>query len=137
MQTEHRKRPRLVWVVFLYYLVTVVLGAGSLVWLLHAAPDSAQACAVIETITPLHWTLTGLSMAFQLGGAIALFGLRRVAYPLFIGGLWVRVVQMAMQRGTTPPGTDIHGMLIVAFTLAIDLLVCLYARSLRSRSVLI
>lgn len=136
MKAKNRKRPGLVWLIFLYYLLTVVPGAALLIWFLQKAPDSVQARSAIDMLTPLDWTFTGLKMVFELSAAIALFGLRRAAYPLFVGGLCVSIIQTAMQRGSLFSRTDSHSMQILAFS-AIDLLACLYARSLRSRSVLI
>ncbi|WP_157025755.1 hypothetical protein [Paraburkholderia heleia] len=73
MNTKKPKRPILVWVVFLYYLVTIVPAAGGLLVVWHSAPFSAKARMAVESMTTLAWTLLGLTFALQLGGAVTLF----------------------------------------------------------------
>lgn len=137
MKAKSGKRPGFVWVVFLYYLITIVLGAGGLLLVWHAASHSEQARTAIEAITTTGWALIGLSMALELGGAIALFRLRRVAFPLFVGAFCIFIIQTAIHyRDGTFSGADNHGAHFAVYSLAIHLLVCAYAWRLRSRSVL-
>jgi hypothetical protein len=136
MNTKNPKRPIFVWVVFLYYLITIVLAAGGLLIVWHTASHSAQARTAIDSITPLNWTLLWMTMALKLGGAIALFGLRRIAFPLLAGGLCLTVLQLAMHPESLLSGADNHGAYVEVFRLAIQLLVCAYAWRLRARSVL-
>ena len=76
-------------------------------------------------------------MALKLGGAIALFKLRRIAFSLFVGGIGFTILQLTMHHPeNTLPGPDNHGNYIVALGLVIQLLVCAYAWRLRSRSAL-
>lgn len=133
---KNLKRPKLVWVVFLYHLLSFVTGGGSLVWLSHVASGSPQASAAIGAISPVGWVLIVLIMALELGGAIALFALRRSAYPLFVTALCVSAVQTLMQSNGIFSTGDSHGHLTIAIVWVIDISVCLYARSLRSRGVL-
>jgi hypothetical protein len=137
MSEKNAKRPILVWVVFLYYLVTIVPGAGGLLVVWRAASYSAQARAAIDSITTLGWILLGLTMALKLGGAIALLRLRCIAFPLFAGGIGLTILQLTMHhRNYSFSGADSHGPYNAAFGLAIQLVVCAYVWRLRSRSVL-
>ncbi|WP_028224286.1 hypothetical protein [Paraburkholderia ferrariae] len=129
MNTKNPKRPILVWAVFLYYLITIVLAAVGLLMVWHRASYSAQARTVLDSMTALGWTLLWMTMALKLGGAIALFGLRRIAFLLFAGGLCLTVLQLTMHHESLLSGAD-------SFRLAIQLLVCAYAWRLRARSVL-
>ncbi len=138
MNTKNSKRPRLVWIVFLYYLIADVLGAGALLILWHSASLSEQARTAIETITTTDWALIWLNMALELAGAIALFRLRRMAFPLFVGALCTQIAQTSIHyREGIFSGANNHSTHIVAFSLATHLFVCAYAWRLRSRSVLI
>jgi hypothetical protein len=137
MKEKNRKRPRLVWVVFLYYVVTVVPAAGGLLLVWHSAPHSVPARTAIESMPPMFWILLGLTMALQLAGAIALFRLRRMALPLFAGGLCITILQWTTQHNEyTFSGAESHGTYVGLLGLAIEFLVCAYAWRLRSRSVL-
>ncbi|NIE63202.1 hypothetical protein [Burkholderia sp. Ax-1719] len=137
MNTMKPKRPILVWVVFLYYLITVVPAAVGLLFVWHSASYSAQARTVINSMPPLFWTLLGLTMALQLGGAIALLRLRRIALPLFAGGLFVTILQWTMLHNEYAfSGAGSQGTYMGLFGLATEFLVCAYAWRLRSRSVL-
>ncbi len=134
MNTNKPKRPILVWVVFLYYVVTIVPAAGGLLLVWQSAPFSTKARMAVESMTTLAWTLLGLTLALQLGGAVALFKLRRIALPLFVGAFGCTILQMTMQHPentVSGPGT-----LVPALALTIDLFVCAYAWRLRSRSAL-
>lgn len=137
MNTKNPKRPRLVWIVFLYYLIADVPGAAGLLILWHSAYHSEQARVAIETITTTDWAFIWLNMALELGGAIALFRLRRVAFPLFFGALCIQIAQTSIHyREGIFSGANNHSTYIVAFSLAIHLFVSAYAWRLRSRSVL-
>jgi hypothetical protein len=137
MKEKNGKRPRLVWVVFVYYLITIVPAAGGLIAVWHSAPYSVQARTAVDSMTALGWTLLALTMALQLGGAIALFRLRRIAFPLFAAGVCLTILLRLMNRYEyTFSGADNHSTYIAAFGLAIQFLVCAYAWRLRSRSVL-
>ncbi len=118
----------IVWAVFLYYLITIVPAAGGLLIVWHSAPFSVNARTAVDSLTTLGWTLFGLTMAAKLGGAIALFKLWRIAFPLFVGGIGLTILQLAMHhQESTYSGPDNH---IVALGLAIQLLVCAYALTL-------
>ncbi|MEX3917878.1 hypothetical protein AB4Y43_16800 [Paraburkholderia sp. BR10872] len=134
MNSIKTKRPILVWVVFLYYLVTILPAAGALLLVWHSAPFSAKARIALESMTTLAWALVGLTFALELGGAVALFKLRRIAFPLFVGAFACTILQMTMHRqesAVSGPGSHTP-----ALWMAIDLFVCAYAWRLRSRSVL-
>jgi hypothetical protein len=134
MNAKKPKRPILVWVVFLYYLVTIVPGAGGLLFVWHSAPFSANARMVVESMTTLAWALLGLTSALELGGAIALFKLRRIAFPLFVGAFGCTILQMSMQHQENTVSGPVN--YLPALGLAIELFVCAYAWRLRSRSAL-
>lgn len=80
------------------------------------------------------WTLLGVTLALELGGAIALFKLRRIAFPLFVGAFGCTLLQMTMHhQDNTVSGPGNH---FPVLWLVIDLFVCAYAWRLRSRSAL-
>jgi hypothetical protein len=137
MPSTKSGRPKLVWVVFLYYLLATLLAVGSLLWLLsHVDTLPPQTIAAFREITPVGWVFTVLIQVLTLAGAIALFALRRVAFPLFVAALCVSAFETLLYCVHVLPqsGNPISLTLIVVW--AIDLAVILYARSLRNRQVL-
>ncbi|CAG4927145.1 hypothetical protein R52603_05540 [Paraburkholderia saeva] len=136
MVIKKRSRPKLVWLVFLYYLVRITVGAGGLLLVLHTASVSPHARAAVEGLTSLGWVLTGLILALRLSGAFALFALRRSALPLFVAGMCLSIVHALTHLTSflTQPSRSSSLTLVIGWT--INLSVCLYVYSLRYRSVL-
>jgi hypothetical protein len=129
-------RPKLVWVVFLFYLLTNAVAVGSLLWLWHASSVSPQALAAIQAISPLGWVFTGLSVALHVSGAFALLALRRSAFTLLFAGLCLGVVQTLLNGIQLFTEAGVLSNLPILISWVIDVSVCLYVRSLRSRGVL-
>jgi hypothetical protein len=137
MPTTKSRRPKLVWVVFLYYMLATVLAVGSLLWLLsHVDSLPPQTLAAFREITPVGWVFTVLIQVLTLAGAIALFALRRAAFPLFVAALCVSAFETLLYCLHVLPqsGNPISLTLIVVWV--IDLAVILYTRRLRNRQVL-
>jgi hypothetical protein len=139
MSTTNTKsrRPKLVWVVFLYYVLTTALAVGSFLWLLsHKDIISPQALAAFEQIPALGWVFTVVIQILTVAGAIALFVLRRAAFPLLVAALCVSVFETVLYCVHILPQSGNPISLTLVIVWAIDLAVILYARSLRNRQVL-
>src|SRR3989338_1768522 len=87
-QAVPNKRPKWVWAISIFYFFSAVYTLLSL-YLIHSG-----AVAVPEATRKYLENLTALDYAFSipiglanLAGAVSLFFLRKVAYPLFLGSL--------------------------------------------------
>lgn len=137
MIDKKRGRPKLVWVIFLFNVIAWAFAVGSLAWVrTHAASVPPQALAAFDATTPIEWVLTGLTMAVNLAGTFALFALWRSAFPLLVAGVCLGAIQTLLYRFNVfhTSSSPSNWSMIVGWV--IDVAVCLYVRSLRSRSVL-
>ena len=134
-----RPRPALVWVVFLWTLLTSGYTLLSF-WLIHvrAISVSPEAAAYLAGQSALDRAGTALVLLLNLGGAVTLLMLRRVAFTLFAAALLLNLLltlTSALSRGFLAAlgGAGAVG-LIVGFLIGIG--VCVYAFTLRARGVL-
>jgi len=134
------KRPKLVWVVFLFYLFSVVYTA--LVFLLifsgsiYVTPEQA---AYFRNLSAFDWAMTGLTAALNLAGAISVFLLRKIAFPLFATSLGLSILQTLVHAFTTNLVAALGGpgALGVVIGFAISIAVCAYVWRLRARGTLV
>ena len=88
-----RKRPILVWVIFLYYVLSFPFIALSFYLVFSGAvPLTPGEQSYLGNLTPVDFWLTILLGVANFAGAIALFLLRRLAFYLFSGTLVLNVL---------------------------------------------
>jgi len=134
------KRPKLVWVVFLFYLFSGGSTALSfylvLSGLISVAPEQAM---YLRNLSALDWAITGLTATLNLAGAISIFLLRKIAFPLFATSLALSILLTLVHAFTTNLTTALggSGAIGIAIGYAISIAVCTYAWRLKARGVLL
>jgi heme/copper-type cytochrome/quinol oxidase subunit 4 len=134
------KRPKVVWVVFLFYLFSVGYTALSfylvLSGLISVAPEQAT---YIRNLSAFDWAITGLTATLNLAGAISIFLLRKIAFPLFAISLALSILLTLVHAFTTNLTAALggSGAIGIAIGYAISIVVCTYAWKLKARGVLL
>lgn len=133
------ERPKLVWAVFLFYILSagfnLLLFALVYSGLLPVTPDPA---AYYRNLSIFDWVVTVLSGLLHVGGAIAIFLLRKIAFYLFSAAFVLVILEILVHTYTSNfidalGGPGAVGTLLVY---GILLAVCIYAWRLSSRGVL-
>jgi hypothetical protein len=134
------RRPKLVWIVFLFYLFSVAYTALSFLlvfsgWI-SVTPEQA---AYFRNLSVFDWTITGVTAALNLAGAISIFLLRKSAFPLFASSLGLSILQTLVHAYTTNfiAALGGPGALGVLIGFAVSIAVCLYAWRLQARGILV
>src|SRR5712691_9905799 len=130
------KRPKLVWIVFLFYLFSVVY-TGLSFFLVFSGSISVtpEQAAYFRNLSVFDWTMTGVTAALNLAGAIAIFLLRKSAFLFFASSLGLSILQTLVHAYTTNfiAALGGPGALGVLIGFAISIAVCLYAWRLKAR----
>jgi hypothetical protein len=134
-----RKRPKLVWVAFLFYLFSA--GYTLLSFLLiysgtiTVTPDQA---AYFRNLSVIDHGFTVLIGSLHLFGAVTLFMLRRVAFYLFTAALALSLVLTVIHSLTKGfiAALGEGGAVGVLLGYGIAVVICVYAWKLRTRGVL-
>ena len=134
-----RRRPKLVWVVFLWYLLS---GGYTLLSfaLIYSGIVSlrAEAAAYLTSLSPLDQAATVLLLLLNLGGAVALLLLRKVAFQLFAVALTLSLVLTIIHtfaKGLVP-ALGGGGTVGLVLGYGVGILVCVYSWRLRARGAL-
>ena len=133
------KRPKLVWVVFLFYLFSLGYTALSFYLVLSGSVSAPGQATYLRNLSVFDWAITGLTAALNLAGAISIFLLRRIAFPLFATSLALSIFLTLVHVFTTSLTSALGGpgALGLAIGYAISIAVCTYAWKLRARGVLL
>lgn len=136
----NRRRPKLVWVVLLWFLFSagytiisfLLVYAGAIV----VTPEQA---AYLKGLSLLDHALTLAIASLNVAGAVAMFLLRRIAFHLFVASLLASIAVTGLHAATKGfvaalGGGGAVGMLV---GYAILCAVCVYAWKLKSRGVLV
>lgn len=134
------KRPKLVWVVFLFYLFSVGYTAFSFFLIfsgyVSVAPEQA---AYLRNLSVFDWAITCLTATLNLAAAISIFLLRKIAFYLFVTSLGLSMLQALVHAFTTTFVAALGGPgavgLVIGF--AISIAVCGYAWRLKARGILV
>jgi len=133
------RRPRLVWAVFLWYLFSAGYTLLSF-WLIYSGSIrvSPEAAAYLTNLSPFDQAFTVLLMLLNLGGAVALVMLRKVAFQLFATALALSLLLTiihAFARGFVAAlgGAGAVGLIL---GYGVGIVVCIYAWKLRASGVL-
>lgn len=134
-----RRRPVLVWVVFLWYLVTSGYTLVSF-WMIYSGflPVSPEVAAYLSTQSALDHAGTVVLLLLNLAGAVALVMLRKVAFPLCATALTLSLlltIKGALSKGFVAAlgGAGAVGLVVGC---GIGIAVCIYAWRLRTGRVL-
>jgi predicted nucleic acid-binding Zn ribbon protein len=136
------KRPKLVWLVFLFYLFSVAYTALSFLLIFSGAISvTAEQAAYFRNLSAFDYTITVLIATSTLAAAVSLFLLRKIAFHLFAASLGLQILQTLVQTITTnfltvlgSPGATGLGLLI---GFAISIAVVIYAWILKERGALV
>jgi hypothetical protein len=134
------KRPKLVWVVFLFYLLSVGYTALSFFLIFSGYVSvSAEQAAYFRNLSVFDWAITCLTATLNLAAAISIFLLRKVAFFFFVISLGLSVLQTLVQVFTTNFVAALGGpgALGVVIGFAISIAVCTYAWRLKARGTLV
>ena len=134
------KRPKLVWVVFLFYLLSTGFTALSYLLILSGViPITPEQATYFGTLSAFDWVITLLTGLLNAAGAIAIFRLRKIAFHLFSAAFAIVILQTLVHTITTNfvaalGGSGAAGALV---GYGILLAVCVYAWKLKERGVLL
>jgi len=133
------RRPKLVWVVFLFYLFSVVYTGLSFFAIFSGSIYTPEQIAYFRNLSTFDWAILGVTAALNLAGATSIFQLRKIAFPLFATSLALSILQTLVHAFTTNVTTAYGGAgaLGVGIGFAIAIAVCVYAWRLRERGVLV
>src|SRR2546428_13470013 len=112
------KRPKLVWLVFLFYLFSVSYTALSFYLVLSGSISVApEQATYLRNLSAFDWTITVLTTTLNLVAAVSLFLLRKNAFSLFASSLALAFLQTPVHALPTifvaaPAGPGAIGILI-------------------------
>ena len=135
-----KKRPGLVWVVFLFYLFFVGYIALSLVLIYSGSARLAPAQAeYFRNLSAFDHAVTILGGALNLAGAISLFCLRKIALVFFGAALALVILNTVVLAAMGHFGAALAGggAVIAAVGYAIPVAVCAYTWRLKARGILV
>lgn len=136
---SRRRRPGLVWVVFLWYVFSAGYTLLSFALIFAGrVPLTAEASRYLSSLSPLDYTVTVLALLLNLSGAAALLVLRRVAPYLFIAALTLNVALVglhALTKGLVS-ALGAGGPVGLVLGYGVSVLVCIYAWRLHTRGAL-
>ena len=139
MPSSSRRRPALVWAIFVWYVLSA--GYTLLSFMLIFAgrvPLTAEASRYLGSLSPLDYTVTILALLLNVGGAVALLLLRGAAAYLFTAALLLNSASVALHALTKGlvAALGAGGPIGLLLGYGIAVLVCVYAWRLYARSTL-
>ena len=133
------KRPKFVWAVFLFYILSVGYTVLSFALVYSGAISvTPEQGAYLRNLSTFDWVITVLTGALNVAGAIAMFLLRKIAFYLFSAAFVLVILQTLVHAITTNFLAALGGPGAVGALIGygISLAVCIYAWRLRARGVL-
>ena len=133
------RRPKLVWVIFVLALLSVGYTALSLYLVLSGSiPLGEEEAKYFRSLTPIDYAVTGATGLLNLGGAIALFWLRKVALYLFAAAFAIGILGTLRHVADASFAAALGGPGVIGMLAgyALWIAVCIYAWRLKSRGVL-
>ena len=134
------KRPKLVWAVFLFYVLSVGYTALSFFLIFSGSvPVTPEQAAYFRNLSVFNWAITALTGLLDVAGAIAILRLRKIAFYLFSSAFVLLILQTLVHTITTNFLTALGGSGAVGALIAYGILlaVCVYAWKLKGRGVLV
>src|SRR5262245_2406889 len=136
---SRRRRPVLVWVVFLWFVVSASYTLRSFALIFSGRVTlSDEASRYLSNLSPLDYAVTILALLLNVVGGVALLLLRRSAPCLFSAALLLNVASVALHALTKGLVTALGagGPIGLILGYVISALVCLYAWRLYARGML-
>jgi len=134
------KRPKLVWAVFLFYVLSVGYTALSFFLIFSGVfPVTPEQATYFGNLSVFDWAITALTGSLNVAGAIAIFLLRKIAFYLFSAAFVLVILQTLVHTITTNFVTALGGPGAVGALIGYGILlaVCVYAWNLKGRGVLV
>jgi len=134
------KRPKLVWAVFLFYVLSVGYTALSFFLIFSGSvPVTPEQAAYFRNLSVFDWAITALTGLLDVAGAIAILRLRKIAFYLFSSAFVLLILQTLVHTITTNFLTALGGSGAVGALIGYGILlaVCVYAWKLKGRGVLV
>jgi len=139
MPSSSRHRPALVWVIFVWYVLSAGYTLLSFALIFAGrVPLTAEASRYLGSLSPLDYTVTILALLLNVGGAVALLLLRGAAAYLFTAALLLNIASVALHALTKGlvAALGAGGPIGLLLGYGIAVLVCVYAWRLYARSTL-
>ena len=136
---SRRRRPVLVWVVFLWFVFSAGYTLLSFALIFSGrVPLSDQASRYLSSLSPLDYAVTILALLLNVVGAVALLLLRRSAPYLFSAALLLSIASVVLHALTKGLVTALGagGPIGLILGYGVSALVCLYAWRLYARGIL-
>jgi len=140
MTQPRSKRPKLVWAVFLFYVLSVGYTALSFFLIFSGTiPVTPEQAAYFVNLSAFDWVITVLTGLLNVAGAIAMFRLRKIAFHLFSAAFVLVILQTLVHTITTNFVAALGGPGAVGGLIGygISLAVCVYAWKLKAGGVLV
>ena len=134
------KRPKLVWAVFLFYVLSVGSTVLSFFLIFSGAITVTPEQAVyFGNLSVFDLVVTALTGFLNVAGAIAIFRLRKIAFHLFATAFIFVILQTLVQTTTTNFVAALGGPGAVGALIGYGILlaVCIYAWKLKGRGVVL
>jgi hypothetical protein len=133
------RRPKLVWVIFLFTLLSVGYTALSF-YLIYSGgvPLTAGELKYVRDLSTIDYGITGTVGLLKVAGAIVLFRLRSAAVYLYAAALAIGILHTLASAKiiAAAPFADRPGFIQILIGFAIWAAVCVYAWRLKARGVL-
>jgi|SRR5215831_9341896 len=139
MPSSSRRRPALVWAIFVWYVLSAGYTLLSFALIFAGrVPLTAEASRYLGSLSPLDYTVTILALLLNVGGAVALLLLRGAAAYLFTAALLLNIASVALHALTKGlvAALGAGGPIGLLLGYGIAVLVCVYAWRLYARSTL-
>lgn len=133
------KRPKLVWVISIFYLLSAIFVIILLFYMINGKITVTEELRPkIERLSTRHHVSMTVFAFIDILGAIFLFLLRRVAFKLFVAGLSLGIIMWIIDLGSHTWGKTIgwSDLIYVFIGWTVSGLICFYVWKLQKRGVL-
>lgn len=133
-ETQIGKRPRLVWVILIWYLAALVSSSLSLTAVYSGSLDlPPEKVAYFARLTPVDHLITVIVAVLNASGAVALFMLRRMSFNLLSAAFALNVLAAVLQlvRGGLSSALSAGGLVGIVIGYGVTLAICVYAWKLK------
>ncbi len=126
-----QRRPGWVWFIFGYTIITTVFSVFSF-WLIKNSgmPLDPKSQALVDSFTTAHYVWTYINLGFGLIASIALFMLKKIAFPIYCVHFGLMLLSnVFLYNPNTPKFALVFGIIF-------NLLILFYTKRLIKRGVL-
>jgi hypothetical protein len=129
-----KNRPILVWIITFYYAIAVLMVGFGLIGILVGNLPHQTVQHIFANMTPLDYTASPIIALCNLGGAISLFRLRKLALPLFVVAFGIALAMTFWQTVGRGAPAAMGGLRILS--LFVPIAVILYTAHLSNKRAL-